>query len=382
MNYKNEFELSRLIARQCLGLLTPAEEKQLEEWLKTSESNRKVYRKIREGYSFRAREKTELQTDMDQVCRQIEDKVKFRVLRRRILQTASVAALFLLGAISTFIWVHEGKKLTSSPETVIALNPGCTKAIVTLYTGEQKILTSRETAEDLQRFIQSSGQGQKVSDTAYNKIEIPRGGEYRLTLPDGTRIWLNSESKFEYPQTFNTERRVVRLSGEAYFEVARDTSCPFEILTDDLLKIKVLGTSFNVHSYKESSETAVTLVEGKVSVGHRQEETLLAPNQQAVFDRVQGKLSVRDVPDARTYCSWKNGMFLFEKESLEVIMDALSKWYDVEIVYDRIDPRQLGHFTVNIDRSEDFVPILTMLRQITGVDFRIEGKKVYLFKQP
>lgn len=378
MQFKNEFELAELISQQLLGLLTPQEEKQLEEWLDASQANRALYDTIAKGKSFRAREELESRIDIDQVCRKMEDKRKSFMLSRRILKTASVAALFLLGGISSFLLLREQQTTAPSVEMASTLSPGSTKAILTLFNGEQKILTEKETTEDLQRLLASSVSPNQTPDTLYNKIEIPRGGEYQLTLADGTRVWLNAESIFEYPVNFSERQRVVRLSGEAYFEVAHDSSSPFEILTNDDVRIKVLGTTFNVHSYNDLSDILITLVEGAVAVGHHQTEARLAPNQQAVFNRSKNKLTVRDVPDAKTYCSWKNGMFVFEGESLEIIMEALSKWYDVEIISEQIDLKQYGHFSMNIDRGENLIPILTMMKQITGLTFRIEGKKVYL----
>lgn len=378
MQFKNEFELAELISQQLLGLLTPQEEKQLEEWLEASQANRALYDTIAKGKSFRTREELESRIDIDQVCRKMEIKRKSFVLSRRVLKTASIAALFLLGGISSFLLLREQKTAVPSVEITSTLSPGSTKAILTLFNGEQKILTKKETTEDLQHLLTSSVSPNQTPETLYNKIEIPRGGEYQLTLADGTRVWLNAESIFEYPVNFSQRQRVVRLSGEAYFEVARDSSSPFEILTNDDVRIKVLGTTFNVHSYNDLSDILITLVEGAVAVGHHHTEARLAPNQQAVFDRSKNKLTVRDVPDARTYCSWKNGMFIFEGESLEIIMEALSKWYDVEIISEQIDLKQYGHFSMNIDRGENLIPILTMMKQITGLTFRIEGKKVYL----
>lgn len=378
MQFKNEFELAKLISQQLLGLLTPQEEKQLEEWLDASKANRALYDTIAKGKSFRTREELESRIDIDQVCCKMEDKRKSFVLSRRILKTASVAALFLLGGMSSFLLLREQQTTAPSVEMASTLSPGSTKAILTLFNGEQKILTEKETTEDLQRLLASSVSPNQTPDTLYNKIEIPRGGEYQLTLADGTRVWLNAESIFEYPVNFSERQRVVRLSGEAYFEVAHNSSSPFEILTNDDVRIKVLGTTFNVHSYNDLSDILITLVEGAVAVGHHETEARLAPNQQAVFDRSKNKLTVRDVPDAKTYCSWKNGMFVFEGESLEIIMEALSKWYDVEIISEQIDLKQYGHFSMNIDRGENLIPILTMMKQITGLTFRIEGKKVYL----
>lgn len=378
MEYKDEFELARLISRKMLGLLAAEEERGLADWVNTSAEHQKLYDKMLAGTSFQAREKLEVGINLDIVCKKIEGKIKSSVFRKRIWRAASVAAIVVCGVITTWIWTDLNTPQESSVKVAATIKPGSTKAILTLYNGEQKTLTGNEKAEELQqRGVISRTMNQKPED-CYNKIEVPRGGEYRLVLADGTKIWLNAESVFEYPLTFNTKRRTVKLSGEAYFEVAPDTTCPFEIFTNDNISVKVLGTTFNVHSYPEQPDILITLVEGTVAVGYNRKETRLRPNQQAIFDRAGGKLSVRDVQDARSYCSWKNGMFIFDGESLELILEALAKWYDVQIVYDGIEPASLGHFSVNIDRCDSFIPILTMLKQITGLDYRIEGKKVYL----
>lgn len=379
MEYQNEFELAGLISRSQLGLLTPEEEHDLKDRITASEQHQELYDKILAGTSFQAREKLEEQINLDKVCGKIEGKINSSAFHRWIWRTASVAAILAGGIIvaSIYLWPGKSDELQQF-KTILAINPGSTKAILTLYNGEQKVLTGEENMEDLQQITADSRLTDQRSEDACNKIEIPRGGEYQLTLSDGTRVWLNAESVFEYPLNFNAKHRTVKLSGEAYFEVAHKAACPFKVLTNNNIQVEVLGTMFNVHSYNDRSDIQITLVEGMVAVEHDKEVAYLHPNQQAVFDRAQNRLSVREVPDAWSYCSWKNGMFIFEGEPLNIIMEALAKWYDVQIVYDGINPATLGHFSINIDRCESFIPILAMLKQITGLDYRIESKKVYL----
>lgn len=165
-----------------------------------------------------------------------------------------------------------------------------------------------------------------------HKLVTPKGSEYKLSLSDGTRVWLNTDSELSYPSSFDTVSRVVTLRGEAYFEVAK-SSVPFIVRTERM-DVRVLGTSFNVMSYSEEPEVQVTLEEGRVQVDAQDAHRILTPGQQAVFAKADSLLQVRNV-NTEIYTGWRKGEFVFDNETFASVARKLSRWYDVEIVIDK-----------------------------------------------
>jgi ferric-dicitrate binding protein FerR (iron transport regulator) len=202
---------------------------------------------------------------------------------------------------------------------------------------------------------------------------IPRGGEYRLELCDGTRVWLNSGSRLDYPSFFTGEERVVWLSGEAYFEVSPGDR-PF-VVTTSRASTRAYGTSFNVTAYAGEEVQRTTLLSGRVGVVAGGREYALAPGQQAGV-RGDDSVEVRDV-EACLYCSWHKGALLFEGESLEEIMARLARWYDVEVVFLDDRARDL-HFTGDLERYAELDDVLRMISLTTRVTFDMDGYEVFV----
>jgi len=212
-----------------------------------------------------------------------------------------------------------------------------------------------------------------------NRIVVPRGRIYTAWLVDGTKVVLNSESELSFPSVFPDYERSVALRGEGYFEVAADARRPFTIHTDDNLNVRVLGTKFNVQAYGDIAETYVTLVEGSVSVRYGQADVILSPNDQAVFNRDSGLISVRHIADASNSTAWINGHFDFQAVTLDVIIKSLEKRYNVDIITTGFNVEQLGIFSVRMSHRGDIVQMLDLLRETAGLDYRIDGRNIYLF---
>lgn len=211
----------------------------------------------------------------------------------------------------------------------------------------------------------------------YNQINIPRGGEYSLTLADGTKVWLNSESSLKYPVQFIGVIRKVELTGEAYFEVAHNKSKPFIIESHDT-EVKVLGTKFNVSAYNDEEDITTTLVEGSVQVSSLGNSELLEPGCQAVVKRGSNQFQVNKV-NAVLYTSWRNGVFQFKDQSLEEICHQLSRWYNVEFFFTENQYRNLRFAgAAKKDRSLDFT--LEMIEKMADVKFAIKGDKIIVGK--
>lgn len=201
-------------------------------------------------------------------------------------------------------------------------------------------------------------------------MKIPRGGEYKVILADGTKVWLNAESELTYPVTFTQDTRKVILSGEAYFEVTKDTARPFYVQTGDM-EVKVLGTSFNISAYPESKRQT-TLLEGRVAVTLHSQHVIIAPGQQ-VTETTKG-LEVREV-NVKDYIAWREKRFVYENELLQKVLDDLQRWYDIEIFITSDKIRTL-HLTANLPKYEDMAKILEIIEFATCVKFEVKDRAV------
>jgi len=211
----------------------------------------------------------------------------------------------------------------------------------------------------------------KKAVTLYNTITTPRGGQYQVVLSDGTKVWLNAASSLKFPAIFTGSERKVELTGEAYFEVAKNKNKPFKIAVNNM-GIEVLGTHFNVNAYKDEEAINTTLLEGSVKLVTANHEAYLKPGQQASL----GQQQTFDVHRVNTEeaVAWKNGYFMFNNENIQGIMRKISRWYDVEVVYEgKIDEKDFGGTVSRFDSAADVLKSL----ELTGtVHFKIEGRRI------
>jgi transmembrane sensor len=217
-------------------------------------------------------------------------------------------------------------------------------------------------------FVEKSG-----NDVAYNSIETPRGGQYRVTLPDGSRVWLNSASSIRFPATFsNLKSRDIQLKGEAYFEVTR-MRAPFTVTTKNQV-VRVLGTHFNINSYEDEQYLKTVLLEGSVSVSAAQGKggtVTLKPGQQANLGK--GIFNVTNADIEKTM-AWKNGYFSFNDQNIQSIMKELSRWYNVEVSYEGAIPTE--GFYAKISRSNNISRVLNALQSTKAIHFKLEGRRI------
>ena len=210
--------------------------------------------------------------------------------------------------------------------------------------------------------------GGRVEMTAMNTIETPRGGQYQVRLPDGSKVWLNAASKLIYPVSFNGRgQRVVELSGEAYFEIFKNKLQPFVVKSKNQ-EVTVLGTHFNINNYSDESSVKTTLLEGSVRVN----EVTLKPNEQSVL--VNGKIAVKQV-DPALAVDWKNGQFIFESEPLPSILRRVARWYNVTIIYTNTDKNNTT-FSGVVSRADNVSSVLRMLQKTSKIKFTIDGNTV------
>ncbi len=214
--------------------------------------------------------------------------------------------------------------------------------------------------------------GEEQTELLYNTVITPLGGEYSIVLADGTRVWLNAGTEFRYPVSFTENRREVYLSGEAYFEVRQDKNKPFVVWTGEV-QIEVLGTAFNVNSYNSDRVEAV-LVEGSVNVSNVTDKINLRPGQRGTVLKSEREIRVDEV-DVYVYTAWKDGNFVFENQTLENIMEQLSRWYDVDVFYTREAARQ-ECLSGEMTRYREIRSLLYYFEQISEVRFEIKGRTI------
>lgn len=264
--------------------------------------------------------------------------------------------------------------------------PGGNKAVLTLADGTQITLDSARIGAlaqqgDVNIVKLDSGQlayqGTGIHGIAmqYNTLTIPRGGQFQLTLPDGTKVWLNSVSSLKYPIAFNGKERVVELQGQGYFEIARQPDKPFRVKVRDM-EVQVLGTHFDIMAYEDEQAIRTTLLQGAVQVKQGAATRLLRPGQQAVRDNVTRALSVQPA-DTDKAIAWKSGFFEFDDADLPAILRQISRWYDVELIDET--KGATGLFWGRVNKNLPLSSVLKLLAS-NGVHFRIEGKKVIIFQ--
>lgn len=262
--------------------------------------------------------------------------------------------------------------------------PGSANAILTLADGKNIKLDDQQNGVLSQQddvAISKSGTGiiltaknitANESDLALNKITIPRAGKYNITLSDGTKIWLNSSSSLSFPTAFSGKERKVRLTGEAYFEVAKNKKMPFIIDVNGKQEVEVLGTHFNITAFEDDKNITTALIEGSVRVNAKTKQVLIKPGEM-VINNLQDNLSIRKA-DLDEIMAWKNDMFIFSNENIASVMKKISRWYDVEVAYK-------GDMTnMNIDgnysRAKGLKSLLKNIELLDKVDFEIKERRI------
>lgn len=294
----------------------------------------------------------------------------------------SVAASLTLLLCLTLYYFLSGPVEKEMPLAASApISPGSDKAILVTSSGhsielaqQNDTLNTEDNDVSIVLHEDNLTYAGATEDLTMNKLIVPRGGKFQLTLTDGTRVWLNSETTLEYPISFSETVRSVSLIGEAYFEVIPDDK-PFVVNTRTQ-KIQVLGTSFNVSDFEDLRESSTTLVEGKVEVLHKQSayQTLLSPDQHLVLNKQSGESTLIQ-EDIRRYVAWKDDLFVFEEASLEWIMGKLSRWYDIDVFFQNTKRKQVI-FSGEIDRYEEFEKVLDLLEMTDEAQFEIKDRTV------
>ncbi len=388
---EQETYIAELIYKKVLGIASSEEEQRLSAWLAESPAHEEIRKRLTERiwldklYHFGQ--------DIDVVRPMLAMDRRIRKERKPFYmqhwaQAAMFVSCFLL-LIGIYLFSQYKEQAPEVKKTWVAhIQPGETKALLTLEDGstvalqkETQSITHNEQTIAKVEDGHLSYQGDATSkpqevQMKYNHLRIPKGGEYQLTLSDGTKVWLNSDTYLKFPVAFTANERKVYLDGEAYFEVTPNAKSPFLVESKDQT-IRVLGTSFNVSAYSEENNVYTTLVTGSVKVCTLFDKDIeLVPGQQSICNLKEAQLTTRPV-NVDEIIGWKSGMFVFENQSLAEIMKKLSRWYDFSYHFETAEIERI-QFKGKVPRYTDFSEILDLLEESGGLKFRVEDKQVII----
>ncbi len=387
----NKAEVEKLLERYRGGLCTEDEKALVESWHLSE---------LKAGVSDL--DHAEMMDAKNHMWNAIEGETELKSARKYALWPKLAAAAVVLFFIGFVISNQLKKQLTdprqSAKTTEKIIKPGGNKATLTLADGSKISLTDATNgviAKQAGINITKTSKGEliytvvaqsvpNVKKDVYNTIETPRGGQYQINLPDGTKVWLNAESALKYPAVFNGDERKVELKGEAYFEVAKLTDkkgarIPFKVKNDigagRSQEVEVLGTHFNINAYNNEPSNKTTLLEGSIRIKNLQSNIsqLLKPGQQSVITAASPSVRIEMV-DAEESVTWKDGYFSFNEENLSTIMNKIARWYNVEIDYrgNKINKT----FGGRISRFNSVNEVLDMLETTGAVHFKIEERRI------
>ena len=374
---KHITHIADLIIAELTGKIDDAGRNELENWKHESPEHLRLYN-LYQSPDFIAR-KFEFIKEYSAIeaYQEFTGRVKQAKRQKRTLvlyrYVAAVVLLFVLSG--SFYFFHDTKD--ESIAFVQKIQPGSCKAILTEPDGTKIDISDTTFLAFVQKSVMSRKNEEKkeVVETLYHTITIPRGGEYDLLLSDGSRLRMNSESEIRVPVTFEKGQREVFMKGEIYFDIVRDSLAPFVVHTHQG-DIRVLGTSFNVRDYQDENFLETTLVNGKVAFERGGNYSYLKPGEQLRLNKEDGKTTVETV-DVLLYCSWKDGRFVFEKQRLEVIMNTIARWYNINVFYESSSVKDIL-FTGNIKRYSDLEQVVNMLKLINKIDIEIKDRNVFV----
>ncbi len=375
-----------LIERYQNGKITAEEQHQLNEWYHSFND---------EKIKFTGNETEQ----------QLADRIKNRLLetirleqavlpqRRKWLIPAAAAIVLLLLSFGAYMMISSkpqknetAKKDTPDTRYKGDIKPGGNKALLILADGSTIILDSAANGTISEQgsikvqkldngLLAYSVNGKMITEkdeAFYNTISTPRGGQYQVTLSDGSKVWLNAASSIRFPVVFIGKERKVEITGEAYFEVAKNKTMPFKVKAGTS-EVEVLGTHFNINSYEDETSIKTTLLEGSVKVSAaNQLPKLLKPGQQAGINKT-GRIDIMSGVDTEEAIAWKNGLFIFNSSDVKSIMRQISRWYNVDVEY---RGNVNLHFTGQLTRNEDVAKVFEKIALTGEVHFKIDGKKI------
>jgi ferric-dicitrate binding protein FerR (iron transport regulator) len=369
-------EINRLLHKYLADTIVESEKQDLLDLYQSISSKSAMYPDDQE----RTRERI-----LTRLKNEIHHKEK-KAFFARMRWIASSAAVIAIG-LAIFIFkkpVSIDQKIAKQSSFKQTIVPGKYTAVLTLGNGDRIDLDSSTkgklavqgsmviTKNAAGRIVYQNRTGDTNGPITYNTITTPAGGQFMVTLPDGSNVWLNAASSLRYPSRFEGKERHVELHGEAYFEIFKNKNSPFTVTAENT-NIKVLGTHFNVMAYKNEPAVATTLLEGSVSLSAKNAHALLVPGQQAIAEFNSENIILREV-NVEDAVAWKNGYFSFRKQNIRAAMNKIARWYNVDVEYNgNVNNKFLGG---TVSRLENITELLNYI-ELTGIaKFKIEGRRI------
>ena len=373
----------KLIIKKINNTLSKEEEVVFDNWYNESKKHKAFFDKVKYNYENEIN-----QVDLVKGWQRVFESIDTGKKRKFAYWKYAVAASLILLVVSKFIF-DKKVDLNTIPNTntiVNTITPGTDKAILTLEDGSNielekgKEFTNQNLKTNGAEIVYNDAETE-TEKISYNYLTVPRGGQFYVELSDGTKVWLNSETKLKYPVSFieNAAREIEVVYGEAYFDVSPSTlhnESKFRVANGNY-KIEVVGTEFNIKAYTDEDIVATTLVEGKVIIDYKGQNNELNPSQQSVLDRSSQVLSVKEI-NVYDEISWKEGVFSFNNKSLKEIMVVLSRWYDIEVEF-KDKKIESEHFVGVIGKDDNIEDLLTEIKNLEIIkDFKIDDKKIII----
>jgi transmembrane sensor len=392
MNPKTNYQL--LLNKYLLNECTPAEAEELFNHLKKDEAGRLLLKNLQTQFNQEIKQPQSIDPEIsDKVWQKLQNNIqqkqtaKIYPFKKWSLFAAAAVILLATGLFLFKLQPHNDKLLSRKERFKNDVAPGGSRATLTLANGAVVVLNQARNGLVIKQgqtainkindgLLTYKPSGSAIGKVQYNTISTPKGGEYQVILPDGTAVWLNAASSLKFPTSFTGHERTVELTGEAYFEVAKNKAMPFKV-TANKIKVEVLGTHFNVNTYDDEEALKTTLLEGSVKLSVGMQQVMLVPGEQGSFNRQADNLKVAAV-DVEEAVAWKNGSFMFASEDIQSILRKVSRWYNVDIVYQENAPKKAIWGTVS--KFDNVSEVLKMI-ELTGVaHFKIEGRRITVMK--
>lgn len=388
MIMEQEYKIAALIQRYVSGNATEEERNEVERWMAESEEHGVLMEKFRSDVFLQEQLAEHDIFDVEVAFNRFRKSKREKERRLLVYRVAGVAAVLLVVlGVAVYSWIRKETGPENMAQLVEVLSPGSSRATLILAGGKEVHLNDSMHLEIKEQMAMIKVKGDEVyysEDAEYadssdlqpsiNKVVTSRGGEYKLVLSDGTKVWLNADSRFEFPSKFVGQERCVYVEGEVYFEVAKDVSHPF-VVTTKQAKVRVLGTSFNVRAYPDEIYRT-TLLEGCVEVLYKKDVVKLQPHEQWILDEGVGRVAPVNV---RMAASWKNGSFAFDDEPLLNVFQELERWYDVHVFIANEEIREMK-FTGIFPRYANMDKVLNIVELATGVSCKVSNRTIVISK--
>jgi len=359
-----------LLQKYLRDTLSPKEAAQLEDWANRDAANRQLLANFdkeewlrSELLDFHAMAPANLERESAQLSRRIIGGRNVRSLYYKWLPYAVAAIL----AMAIGVFFLDNDKKHNDHALSIEVPPGGHRATLSLTDGRTIVLNEATEGivvyDDRIAYRDGSALAATIADTLV--LTTPRGGQYRITLADGTNVWLNAASTLKYPAKFSGSAREVKLTGQAYFAVSEDKQRPFRVQTD-AQQVEVLGTEFDISAYADDKETRTTLVTGSVRLSQAANELVLMPGEQG---KLRNSIFTKKQVDVNAYIAWTHGDMVFDQTDLSQIFRQLERWYDVNFIFDNIRPE--GQLYGKLSRQTNLSDVLRVIGRNTGLRFKI-----------